>query len=103
MTRVRLGYFENFKGANTILLCGDGDGLQRLADLLRPLEDANAEPVNLHVLSFVQVYGGVSLTAHPVVGNLEFVGLGRFFHSHGTSPKRVGLNPPKKSRKWHGR
>jgi hypothetical protein len=66
MTRVRLGYFGNFKGADTILICGDAEGLQRLADLLRPLEDVNAEPVNLHLLPFVQVYGGVSLTAYPV-------------------------------------
>ena len=63
---VRIGYFEKFKGANTILVCGDAQGLHRLADHLRPLEDANAEPVNLHLLPFVQVHGGVSLTACPV-------------------------------------
>jgi hypothetical protein len=63
---VRLGYFEDFKGASTILVCGDGDGPQRLADHLRPLEDTNAEPANLHLLPFVQVYGGVFLTAYPV-------------------------------------
>ena len=26
----------------------------------------NADPVNLHLLPFVQVHGGVELTAHPV-------------------------------------
>ena len=31
---VHIGYFENFKGANTILVCGDGDGLQRLTAAL---------------------------------------------------------------------
>ena len=63
---LRIGYFEGFKRANTILVCGDEDGLQRLADRLRPLEDPNAEAVNLHLLPFVQVYGGISLTAYPV-------------------------------------
>lgn len=63
---VRLGYFEDFKGASTILVCGGGDGLQRLADHLPPLEDPNTEPVNLHLLPFVQAFGGVSLTAYPV-------------------------------------
>ena len=63
---VRMGYFENFKGADTILVCGDGDGLQRLADVLRTLEDVNAAPVDLHLLPFVQVDRGVELTAHPV-------------------------------------
>lgn len=63
---VRIGYFENFKGADTILVCGDGDGLQRLAGILRLLEDPTAEPVNLHRLPFVEVHGGVSLIACPV-------------------------------------
>ncbi|MGO9112779.1 MAG: hypothetical protein ACLP9L_26395 [Thermoguttaceae bacterium] len=61
---LHLGYFENFKRAKTILICGDAEGLQRLADNLRPLDDVNAEPVNLHLLPFVQVHGGVFLTAH---------------------------------------
>ncbi len=63
---LHLGYFEDFNGADTILLCGDEEGLQRLADILRTLEDGSAEPVNLHLLPFVQVYGGVELTAYPV-------------------------------------
>ncbi len=63
---LHLGYFENFNGADTILICGDEEGLQRLADHLRPLEDPNAEPVNLHLLPFVQVYGSVELTANSV-------------------------------------
>ena len=63
---LNLGYFENFKGADTILICGDEEGLQRLTDNLRTLEDANSEPVNLHLLPFVQVHGRVSLTASPV-------------------------------------
>ena len=61
-----IGYFENFNGADTTLLCGDEESLQRLANLLRPLEDPNAEPVNLNLLPFVQVHGSVELTAYPV-------------------------------------
>jgi hypothetical protein len=61
----RIGYFEGFKGANTILVCGDDEGLQQLAYHLRTLEDATAEPVNLHSLPFVHVQGDVALTAHP--------------------------------------
>jgi hypothetical protein len=63
---VRIAYFPNFNSANTILICGDEEGLQRLADNLRPLEDPNAQPVNLNVLPFVQVHGDISLTAYPV-------------------------------------
>lgn len=64
--RLHIGYFENFKEANTILVSGDGATLQELADVLQLLEGTNAEPVNLHLLPFVQVHGGVSLTAYPV-------------------------------------
>ncbi len=43
MSELRIGYFESFKGADTILVCGDDDGLQRLADHLRTHENATAE------------------------------------------------------------
>jgi len=66
MKSLRLGHFENFNGADTILLGGDEEGLQRLADHLRALEAANAKPANLLLLPFVQVHGGVELTAHHV-------------------------------------
>ena len=62
---LHLGYF-NLKGADTILICCDEEGLQRLADHLRTLEDVDADPVNLHLLPFVQLHGSVELTAHPV-------------------------------------
>jgi hypothetical protein len=76
MMHLHLAYFQNFNDANTILICGDGDGLQRLADHLRSLEDPNAKPVNLHLLPFVQVQGGVSLTAYPVDRELGIKELG---------------------------
>jgi len=81
---LHLGYFENFKGADTILICGDAEGLQRLADNLRPLEDVNAEPVNLHLLPFVQIHGEVELTAHPVDRELGVrrIGPSRFEWHH---------------------
>ncbi len=84
MGNLCIGYFEDFKGANTILVCGDGEGLHRLADLLRTLEDPNADPVNLHSLLFVQVHGGVQLTAYPVDRELgvRSIGSGPCFAWH---------------------
>ena len=64
--RVQMGYFENVKSANTIIVSGDEDGLQGLASVLRTLEDANARPVELHLLPFAEVHGDVELTAYPV-------------------------------------
>ena len=64
--QLHLGYFEHFRGPDTILFCGDEDGLQRLAGVLRCLENPNAEPVNLHLLPFVHIHGEISLAAHPV-------------------------------------
>lgn len=84
MEVLHIRYFENFKGANTILVCGDEEGLQRLADLLRTLEDPNAEPVNLHLLPFVHVHGGVQFTAYPVDRELgvRSIGSGPCFAWH---------------------
>ncbi len=76
MGNLCIGYFEDFKGANTILVCGDGEGLHRLADLLRTLEDPNADPVNPHSLPFVQVHGGVQLTAYAVSRELGVCRIG---------------------------
>jgi hypothetical protein len=81
---VRMGYVDDFPGANTILLCGDDEGLLALANQLGPLEDRDTQPVNLHSLPFVQVYGGVSLVAHPVDRELGI--------------RRIGLSP---TFAWH--
>lgn len=74
--RIRVGYFENFNSVNTILVSGDEAGLQRLANILRSLEDMNAKPVELHRLPFAEVFGGVELTAYPVDRELGVCRLG---------------------------
>lgn len=79
MGRLCIGYFENLKGGDTILVCGDGEGLKRLADHLRTLEDASAEPVNLHLLPFVEVHGEISLIAYPVDRELGVRRIGSAF------------------------
>ncbi|MHB1034042.1 MAG: hypothetical protein ACYC35_11625 [Pirellulales bacterium] len=79
---VRIGYFEDFKGTDTILVCGDEEGLQVLANRLLVLEDASAEPVNLHLLPFVEVCGPVRLTAHPVDRELGVRRVGSSFAWH---------------------
>ena len=63
---LHLGYFENFQGSNTILLCGDEGELPWLADHLRTLEAANTKSVNLHLLPFVRAHGSVELAARPM-------------------------------------
>ena len=78
--RVRVGYFKNFKSANTILVSGDEEGLQRLAGVLRSLEDPNARPVELHLLPFAEVRGDVELTARPVDRELGVRRLGSASH-----------------------
>lgn len=63
---IRIGHFDNFKGCNAILVAGDTVALQTLADALRQLETATAQPVKIHELPFVQCYGDIQLTAYPV-------------------------------------
>jgi hypothetical protein len=61
-----LGYFENFKGVDAILISGSRDALNELAHRLRSLEDDNAEPLGVHALPFAKARRGLELTAYPV-------------------------------------
>ena len=63
MTSVRIGYFEDFKSSNTLLLEGDADGLGALAEMLRSLAAGTLDGLALHDLPFVEIHHGVHLTA----------------------------------------
>jgi hypothetical protein len=59
MAKVRLGYFEDFKSNNTLLMEADDEGLIQLAT-------GEPESVQIHTLAFVETHGGLHLTAHRV-------------------------------------
>lgn len=61
---VRLGYFEGFKGSNTLLLDGDGDGLGELVQTLSALANGERQVVSVHSLPFVSAAQRVELHAH---------------------------------------
>jgi len=60
---VHLGYSENFKSSDTLLVEGDTEGLRHLAGVLRSLEKGSADIVDIDALPFVQSHHGVRLTA----------------------------------------
>jgi hypothetical protein len=61
---VRLGYFEGFKGNNTVLLDGDTEGLGKLANALLVLIAGDQDVVPLHSLAFVSAAKQVKVDAH---------------------------------------
>lgn len=63
---IRMGFFENFKGSDVILLDGDSLAILKLAELLKGLEDRRSIALPIHELPFVAAYRGVQLIAHPV-------------------------------------
>jgi hypothetical protein len=63
MTRVRIGYFEDFKTSNTVLLEADAEGLRALAATFRSLAAGTVDGVALHDLPFAEVHHAVQLTA----------------------------------------
>ena len=63
MTRVRIGYFEDFKSSNTVLLEADAEGLRALAEMFRSLAGGTVDGLELHDLPFVEIHHGVQLTA----------------------------------------
>jgi hypothetical protein len=62
MSLVRIGFFRDFKGADTLLIDGDSDGLRLLADRLRQLLE-NGEAVAIHDLPFVEKHHGLRVFA----------------------------------------
>jgi hypothetical protein len=60
---VHLGYFENFKSTDTVLVEGDAEGLRHLVEVLRSLEGGSAAVVEIDALPFVKNNHGVRLSA----------------------------------------
>ncbi len=63
MTSVRIGYFEDFKSSDTLLLEAEAEGLRALAETFRSLAAGTLDRLALHELPFVQVHHGVQLIA----------------------------------------
>ena len=63
MTRVRIGYFEDFKSSKTLLLDADADGLRALAETFRSLAAGTLSAVGFDELPFMEVHHGVDLLA----------------------------------------
>jgi hypothetical protein len=60
---LRVGFFENFKGHDSLLFCGDATALERLTQVFQSLASGASEQVLVHDLPFVRVYRLVSLIA----------------------------------------
>jgi hypothetical protein len=61
-----MGYFVHFLNSDVILIDGDAEALEALANLLRGLEFENAAPIRLDDVSFATAFGGLELTAFPI-------------------------------------
>ena len=61
---VRLGYFEAFKGRDTLLIDGDVEGLGDLIRTLNVLVLAQQDVVLLHSLPFVAAVNRLEVNAH---------------------------------------
>ncbi len=61
---MRLGYFEGFKGRDTLLIDGDVEGLSELIQTLNVLVLAQQDVVLLHSLPFVSAANLVEVSAH---------------------------------------
>jgi hypothetical protein len=71
LATARLGYFEDFKSSDTLLIEADSEGLRKLAELLRSLARGSAKVVTIHTQPFVESHHGVTLTAS--LGRRDFV------------------------------
>jgi hypothetical protein len=60
---LRIGYFENFKGHNSLLFAGDSEGMMLLSELLGELSAQKREEVLLDKVPALEIQRGVSITA----------------------------------------
>jgi hypothetical protein len=64
VAHVHLGYFEDFKSDNTLLLEGDVEGLEHLEQALRSFAIGEVKSLAIHALEFVEAHQGVQLFAY---------------------------------------
>lgn len=88
VAHVHLGYFEDFKSDNTLLLEGDVEGLEHLEQALRSLAIGEVKSLAIHALEFVEAHQGVQLFAYLSARDL------------GISRNESGFQWPRTSEGW---
>jgi hypothetical protein len=63
MGQVRVGFFQDFKSSDTVLIDGDRDGLRSLSSAFRQLASTGTTQIALHELSFVETHHGLQIHA----------------------------------------
>ena len=63
MTIVNIGFFENFKSNDTLLIDGDQKGLELLAESLLPITSEKYIIIPIHSLHFVKSHRDIKLLA----------------------------------------
>jgi hypothetical protein len=72
---LRIGFFPDFKGQDTLLLSGDGEALTSLGEAFRSLAAVGAGRLRLDGLPFVEAHGRVVILAEqsPRSSGLRYV------------------------------
>jgi len=77
---VRIGYFEAFKGHDTLLIDGDPEGLDALARALLVLIAGDMELLSLNHLAFVSSAKEVEVNAHRSLKDVGMLKEANVFH-----------------------
>jgi hypothetical protein len=60
---IRVGFFQDFKSSDTLLIDGDSDGLRLLSSTFWQLGTTGTTQVAIHELSFVEMHRGLQVYA----------------------------------------
>jgi hypothetical protein len=90
---LRIGFFENFKGRDAILMSGDAAALASLIGITRSLASGSIVRSQLDQTSFVRAYHGVSLLLErgAMSSGLQYVS--RDAHWRSSEPKLPQTQP----------
>jgi hypothetical protein len=63
MGRIRVGFFQDFKSSDTLLIDGDSDGLRLLSSTFWQLATPGTTQVAIHEFPFVEIHRGLQIYA----------------------------------------
>jgi len=90
---LRIGFFENFKGRDAILMSGDATALASLIGIIRSLAPGEIVGRQLNQAPFVRAYHGVSLLLERGATSSGLQYLGRDAHWRSSEPKFAEMHP----------
>ena len=103
MAVIRIGRIDNFKGADTVLIEADAEGVKVLAALFRTLSTGVQSRAEVHNWPSARSYGAITLLAERFPDDAGLIERRRGEVVFGVVPRRRGHKSPNRFSHWKAR